>query len=147
VRIRPRVNAILKKISLHEIDGSDARVTALIAQYREKWELGAYNGDPRSETRWWAAMHAERIVAVAAERQPFAGCVEVLAAYCESSRYGVIAAYVLANGFKVLLDTGKIDVLRETVLYANVRMWKAIIRETKTKPWALIFEHRRPPHG
>jgi hypothetical protein len=134
---------MVARMRVVDLATDDPLIGAYVAAYREKWMLGAYMPETSRAEKWRAITYDERVVAVIGERLSDPGVLEVADVYCEPSRYGLVAVYAMGLAWKALLAQGAIQTLRATVLYANKRMWKAIVRETKVRPWALIFEFRR----
>ena len=136
-----RVAAIMGEMSSVEVPSTTPEVVAFKEQYRAAWGVTRFADDDYDE-KWRAVLYRGRIVAGFGEKWGNR-VLEVTGAYCEPSRYGRIAVYTMGLNYKAWLDKGTIDHLLCTILWDNLTMWKATLKEFKQSPQALVFDLHR----
>lgn len=141
----PRVRAILKQFRVVDTDYRAKGVRRLAKAFREHFNLPpATEAEFERPTCWKAMVFRGRVIAVFGEVWHSDRLMEISDAYSEPTRYGHLAVYAQAMTYKDQVDRGIIDEVDFLILTQNEAAVRAVVKETKTPPWAMIWRYRKP---
>jgi len=139
----PRCEAIISQFKVVETDPRAKAVRRLMGEYRIRYGLPpASEADYAAADRWTATVYQGRVIAVFGTRENGTQLV-VTDAYAEPTRYGRLAMCGMWKWWQSLVDTGRKSEIDFLILAENEPAWRAVIGETKQKPYALVFRYRK----
>jgi hypothetical protein len=140
----PRVSAIVREFEVVDTTGYAKGVRRLAAAHRRRFGLPPADEQAfQIAERWKATVYRGRVIAVFGERDSAPGVLTITDCYAEPTRFGKMAVWGMGKWWQSLVDKGAIGELNFVVHTENEPMLRAVIAETKTKPWACIWRYRK----